>query len=47
VLEVFAGARDAGRLRAFWMGGLALFALGISVTWVVVRWRRRRRAVRV
>ncbi|HUG75228.1 MAG TPA: hypothetical protein VMM81_06085 [Acidimicrobiia bacterium] len=44
VLELFAGARDAGRLRAFWAGGVALFALGIVVTWVVVRWRRRRRA---
>ena len=46
VLELFAGARDAGRLRAFWAGGVALFGLGIAVTWVVVRWRRRRRARR-
>jgi hypothetical protein len=46
VLELVAGARDAGRLRAFWAGGVALFALGIVVTWVVVRWRRRRRVRR-
>ncbi|MEX2322828.1 MAG: hypothetical protein WEA29_03550 [Acidimicrobiia bacterium] len=46
VLELFAGARDAGRLRAFWAGGVALFGLGIAITWVVVRWRRRRRATR-
>jgi hypothetical protein len=46
VLELVAGARDAGRLRAFWAGGITLFALGIVVTWVVVRWRRRRRARR-
>lgn len=44
VLELMAGARDSGRLRAFWAGGVALFGLGILITWAVVRWRRRRRA---
>lgn len=46
VVDLVAGARDAGRLRAFWAGGVALFALGIATTWLVVRWRRRRRAGR-
>lgn len=42
VLGVMEGAHDAGRLRAFWAGGIALVLIGLGVTWAVVSMRRRR-----